>query len=137
MKKGSGMAVLLVMIFFLQGCGARVTENNLSQLHFVKATAETEGKTPEERASAIKKRLYQMEEIVGCGVVVEGSMAIIGLRLADGTKQGEIAALKRRADAVAKEAEQTIAHTSITTNPYIVAMIEDMERKRADDGAEN
>lgn len=137
MKKGSGTAMILAAIFFLQGCGARVTENNLSQLHFVKATAEMGDKTPEERASAIKKRLYRMEEIAGCGVVVEGHMAIIGLRLSDGTKQGEIAALKKRADAAAKEADRMIAHTSITANPYIVAMIEDMERKRADDGAEN
>ena len=131
MKKEIGL-ILFLAIGLFSGCGADVTENNLSHLHFVKATAEMGDKTPEERASAIKKRLYQMEEITGCGVIVEGHTAIIGLRLKkENQEQNKISSVRKRVDAAAREADRYIESTSVTTNTYIVSMIEDMERKRA------
>ena len=130
MKKEIGL-ILFLAIGLFSGCGADVTENNLSHLHFVKGMAEMGDKTPEERASTIKKRLYQLEEITGCGVIVEGHTAIIGLRLRENMEQNEISSVRRNVDAAAKEADRYIESTSVTTNPYIVSMIEDMERKRA------
>lgn len=133
MKKEIGLLLFLAM-GLLSGCGAEVTENNLSHLHFVKARTEMGDKTPEERASTIKKRLYQLEEITGCGVIVEGHTAIIGLRLQENLEQNEISSVRRSVDAAAKEADRYIESTSVTTNPYIVSMIEQMERRRADGG---
>ena len=49
----------------------------------------------------------------------------------EGLEQNEIDSVKRKADALAKGAEVSIESTSITTNSYIVALIEDTERKRA------
>ena len=88
-------------------------------------------KSPEERAIAIKRRLYQIEEVTGCGVVVEGHTAIIGLRLEENLEQNEISRVKKEADTAAKEEDEYIESTSITMNTYIVSLIEDMERKRA------
>lgn len=130
MKKRAGLILFLTGVF-LQGCGAEVTENNLSHLHFVKASAEIGDKTPEERGRAIKKRLYQMEEVTGCAVVVEGHTAIIGLRLEENMEQNAISRVKKEADSAAKEADEYIESTSITMNTYIVSMNEEMERKRS------
>ena len=57
--------------------------------------------------------------------------AIIGLRLEENLEQNEIDAVKKEADAAAREADVSVESTSITTNSYIVSLIEDMERKRA------
>ena len=130
MKKKIGLTVVLLM-GLLQGCGAKVTENNLSHLHFVKAMEEMGDKTPEERARTIKTQLYQIEEITGCGVIVEGHTAIIGLRLQENLEQNKISSVRKAVDSAAKEADEFIQSTSITTNTYIVSMIEEMEQKRA------
>ena len=130
MKKRAGLLFFLLAAF-LQGCSAEATENNLSQLHFVKYDDMEGEKSPEERAIAIKRRLYQIEEVTGCGVVVEGHTAIIGLRLEENLEQNEISRVKKEADTAAKEEDEYIESTSITMNTYIVSLIEDMERKRA------
>lgn len=130
MKKRASL-ILFLAVIFLQGCRAEVTENNLSHLHFVKAAEELGEKSPEERASAIKRRLYQIEEVTGCAVVVEGHTAIIGLRLEENMEQNDMSRVKKEADAAAKEADEYIESASITMNTHIVSLIEDMERKRA------
>lgn len=131
MKKGSGLISLMVMLMlFCTGCRAEATENNLSQLHFVKVDDMVGDKSQEERAAAIKKRLGQMEGIIGSAVVVEGHTAIIGLRT-EATAQETLGLMRREADAAAKDADEYIENTSITTNGRIVALIEEMERKRA------
>ena len=79
----------------------------------------------------IKTRLKQIDEIIGTAVVVEGHTAIIGLRLEENMEQNEIDAVKKEADAAARAADVSVESTSITTNTYIVSMIEDMERRRA------
>lgn len=130
MKKRIGGFILLGMLF-LAGCGAEVTENNLSQLHFVKAYDEIGEKTQEERAFAIKQRLGQIEEVTGSAVVVEGHTAIIGLRLSDGLEQKQMQHVKKEADTAARAADEYLENTSITMNRRIVALIEEMERARA------
>lgn len=124
-------AILLGGLLFLAGCRAEVTENNLSKVHFVKADMEQGEKTPEERAWAIKQRLRQIEEVSGNAVIVEGHTAIIGLRLREETEQSAMARVKKEADRAAREADRHIKSTSITLNSRIVALIEEMERKRA------
>lgn len=131
MKIRNGILFLLTAAAFLcAGCRAEATENNLSQLHFVKYDDIMGDKTQEERAAAIKKRLAQLEGILGSAVVVEGHTAIIGLRTA-GAEQEELRQLRRAVDIAAKDADEYIESTSITTNGRIVALIEEMERKRA------
>lgn len=124
-------AILLGGLLFLAGCRAEITENNLSKVHFVKANAESGDKTPEERAWAIKQRLRQIEEISGDAVIVEGHTAIIGLRLREEAEQSTMTRIKKEADRAAREADRYIESTSITMNSRIVALIEEMERKRA------
>ena len=128
MKK---LVVSFLVMVFCTGCGARGTDEDLSKVHFVKAELEINDRTPEERALIIKNRLKQISGVMGTAVVVEGHTAIIGLRLKENMEQNEISAVKREAEALAKGAEVSIETTSITTNGYIVSMIEDMERKRA------
>lgn len=128
MKK---LVILWWMLFCCVGCGAEMTEDSLSQVHFVKAEREVGDKTQEERALIIKNRLGQVDGIIGTAVVVEGHTAIIGLRLEDGMEQNEISAVKKKTDLAAKEADVSIETTSITTNGYIVSLIERMERERA------
>ena len=108
-----------------------MTEKDQQKLHFVKAKLEVDDKTPEERALTIKNRLKQAHEVTGTAVVVEGHTAIIGLRLEEGLEQNEIFAVKKEADLAARGADVSVESTSITTNSYIVSMIEDMERRRA------
>lgn len=122
---------LAVGILFLAGCSAEVTENNLSKLHFVKADEEIGDKTPEERALAIKRQLSLIEEVSGNAVVVEGHTAIIGLRLKEDMEQNTMVRVKKEADLAAREADEYIENTSITMNSHIVALIEEMERRRA------
>jgi len=62
-------------------------------------------------------------------VIVEGHTAIIGLRLEDGM-ESDATRLRQEADAAAREADEYINNTSITTNQNIVSLIEDMERRR-------
>lgn len=130
MKKQAGL-ILFLMAVLLPGCRAEVTENNLSQLHFVKYDDMEGEKSPEERAVAIKRRIYQIDEVTGCAVVVEGHTAIIGLRLQENMEQNDMSRVKKEADSAAKEADESIQSTSITMNSYIVSLIEDMEQKRA------
>ena len=123
------------MVYFLvmgicTGCRAEMTEEAQQKIHFVKAEQEIGDRTPEERALIIKTRLKQIDEIVGTAVVVEGHTAIIGLRMQENMEQNEIDRVKRETDALAKGAEVSIENTSITTNGYIVSLIEDMERSR-------
>ena len=124
------MLVILILLF-CGGCKAELTEKDQQKLYFVKAETEVEDKTPEERAATIKNRLKQIKEIVGTAVVVEGHTAIIGLRLKEGLEQNEISAVKKEADLAARGADVSVESTSVTTNDYIVSMIEEMERKRA------
>lgn len=131
MGKRNGILFLLAAVgLFCAGCRAEATENNLSQMHFVKYDDMVGDKTQEERAAAIKKRLGQLDGILGSAVVVEGHTAIIGLRT-EGAGQEELRKVRREADAAAKDADEYIESTSITTNGRIVALIEEMERKRA------
>lgn len=130
MKKQAGL-ILFFMAVLLSGCRAEATENNLSQLHFVKYDDMVGEKTPEERAVAIKRRIYQIDEVTGCAVVVEGHTAIIGLRLEENMEQNNMSRVKKEADSAAKEADEFIESTSITMNSYIVSLIEDMEQRRA------
>lgn len=122
--------IWIMAMWLFTGCGVQVTENNLSQLHSVQGAMEIGDKTPQERAEQIKRRLYRLEKITGCSVVVEGHTAIIGLRLEKDLEQNQISAVKRSASEAAKGAECMIESTSVTTNPYIVTLIEEMERKR-------
>lgn len=124
--------IFYLLLFFCTGCGAALTEENLSKLHFTKAELEMGEKTPQERAMAIKRRLQQVEGVIGTGVVVEGHTAIIGLRLETGVEQTAISRVKQEADAKAREADAFIENTSITTNVYIVSLIEEMEHRRAE-----
>lgn len=126
-----GIFLLLLTAGLLAGCSAKVTERNLSHLHFVKASEEIGDKTPAERAVAIKRRLEQIEGLSGSAIVVEGHTAIIGLRLKENMEQKEAVSVKKKADRAAKDADVYIKSTSITMNPHIVALIEEMERKRA------
>ena len=126
-----GVFLLIVTMGILAGCSAEITERNLNHLHFVKASDEVGDKTPAERAVAIKRQLGQIEGISGSGVVVEGHTAIIGLRMEERMEQNELASVQKEADRAAKQADAYIKSTSITTNPYIVALIEDMEKQRA------
>ncbi len=128
MKK---LAVLWVVLICCVGCKAEVTEDSLSQVHFVKAEREIGDKTPEERAMAVKNRLGQIDGGIGTAVVVEGHTAIIGLRVEERMEQNEISAVKKEVEQKAKGAGVFIETTSITTNSYIVSLIEEMERKRA------
>ena len=123
--------VMLLILVVCVGCRAEMTEEAQQKIHFVKAEQEIGDRTPEERGMIIKNRMKQLDECIGTAVVVEGRTAIIGLRLQDGMEQNEIDAVKRKADALAKEADVSIENTSVTTNSYIVSMIEEMERKRA------
>lgn len=125
------IAVIFLMVFFCVGCRAEMTEEAQQKIHFVKAELEVGDRTPEERALVIKTRLKQIDAVTGTAVVVEGHTAIIGLRLEDGLEQNEIDSVKREADALAKGAEVSIENTSVTTNSYIVSLIEETERKRA------
>lgn len=128
MKK---LVFFCLMVFFCAGCGAEMTEENLSKVHFVKADLEMGDKTPEERAWAIKQKLKQIDKVIGTAVVVEGHTAIIGLRLEKNLEQNEFSAVKKEADLAAREADEYIESTSITMNTYIVSLIEEMERSRA------
>ena len=123
--------IFFLLLVFCTGCSAEMTEENVSKAHFVKAEQEVGEKTPEERAMTIKTRLKQIDEVVGTAVVVEGHTAIIGLRLEENMEQNEIDAVKKEADAAARAADVSVESTSITTNSYIVSMIEDVERRRA------
>lgn len=126
-----GVFLLILAMGTLAGCSADMTEKNLNHLHFVKASEEMGDKTSAERAYTIKQRLGQMEELSGSAVVVEGHTAIIGLRFRESMEQNALTAVKKEADRAAKEADEYIKSTSITMNPYIVALIEDMEKQRA------
>ena len=123
--------VFFLLLVFCTGCSAEMTEEDISKAHFVKAEWEVADKTPEERAMVIKARLKQIDEIIGTAVVVEGHTAIIGLRLEENMEQNEIDAVKQEADTIARSADVSVESTSVTTNSYIVSLIEDMERKRA------
>ena len=128
MKK---VMLMILITLFCVGCRAEMTEKDQQKLHFVKAKLEVDDKTPEERALTIKNRLKQVHGVTGTAVVVEGHTAIIGLRLEEGLEQNEISAVKKEADLAARGADVSVESTSITTNSYIVSMIEEMERKRA------
>ena len=119
------------LLVFLTGCGAKLTDEAVSKVQFVKAAEEIGDKTPEERALTIKSRLKQIEGVVGTAVVVEGHTAIIGLRLEENMEQNEISAVKKEAERAAKGADVFIESASVTANGYIVSLIEDMERERA------
>ncbi|MBR2852161.1 MAG: hypothetical protein IKB91_07205, partial [Anaerotignum sp.] len=99
MKK---LVISFLVMVFCTGCGARVTDEDLSKVHFVKAELEINDRTPEERALIIKNRLKQISGVTGTAVVVEGHTAIIGLRLKENMEQNEISAVKREAEALAK-----------------------------------
>ncbi len=124
------LSVILMIIFVLSGCRATVTENNLSGIHMVKADEKIGEKTQAERAQSIKALLHNINGISGNAVIVEGHTAIIGLRLDEGM-ESDATRLRQEADNAAREADEYIDNTSITTNENIVSLIEDMERKRA------
>ena len=108
-----------------------MTEEALSKVHFVKAAEEVGDRTQEERALMVKNRLGQIKDVIGTAVVVEGHTAIIGLRLEENMEQNREASVRKEADVLAKGADADIESTSVTTNTYIVALIEKMERQRA------
>lgn len=123
--------VLMLMVVFCTGCKAEMTDKAQQKVHFVKADLEVGDKTPEERALTIKGRLQQIDQVEGTAVVVDGHTAVIGLRLKEGLGQNQIDSVKKEAETAAKHADVDIDNTSITTNSYIVSLIEDMERSRA------
>ena len=120
-----------LMMLFCAGCRAEMTEEALSKVHFVKAAEEVGDRTQEERALMVKNRLGQIKDVIGTAVVVEGHTAIIGLRLEENMEQNREASVRKEADVLAKGADADIESTSVTTNTYIVALIEKMERQRA------
>ena len=122
-------SIMLLAIVVLSGCRGTVTENNLSCVHLVKANEKLGEKSQAERAQSIKALLHNINGITGNAVVVEGHTAIIGLRLEEGM-EGDATRLRKEADNVAREADEYINNTSITTNANIVSLIEEMERKR-------
>lgn len=119
----------LFAVLCLCGCSTKTVENNLSGVHFIKATDQLSEKTPKERAESIKSLLYEIHGISTNAVIVEGHTAIIGLRLESGMEE-EKTRLSQEADSAARQADEYINSTSITTNEKIVALIEEMERKR-------
>jgi len=123
--------ICILMMTVCVGCKAEVTEEAQQKIHFVKAEQEVGDRTPEERAMLIKTRLKQIDAVIGTAVVVEGHTAIIGLRLEEGVEQNEISAVKKEAETLAKGTDASIESTSVTTNSYIVSMIEEIERRRA------
>ena len=123
------MGVLMMLV--CTGCRAEMVEEALSKVHYVKAAEEIGDRTPEERALMVKNRLGQMKDVIGTAVVVEGHTAIIGLRLEDNMEQNREDSVRKEADALAKRADADIESTSVTTNGYIVSLIEKMERQRA------
>lgn len=129
MKKRAG--ILAVLLAALTGCSAEMTEEDLSDLHFGKAAVMLGEKTPEERALSVKNKLGQLEEVIATAVIVEGHTAIIGLRLEENTEQMRISAVKEEAEAAARAADEYIETVSVTTNPYVVSLIEELERSRA------
>ncbi|MCQ4935621.1 MULTISPECIES: YhcN/YlaJ family sporulation lipoprotein [Anaerotignum] len=122
-------SIMLLAIVVLSGCRGTVTENNLSGVHLVKANEKLGEKSQAERAQSIKALLHNINGITGNAVVVEGHTAIIGLRLEEGM-ESDATRLRKEADNVAREADEFINNTSITTNANIVSLIEEMERKR-------
>lgn len=124
------LSMILMSVLVLSGCRATVTENNLSGIHMVKADEKIGEKTQAERAQSIKALLHNINGISGNAVIVEGHTAIIGLRLDEGM-ESDATRLRQEADNAAREADEYIDNTSITTNENIVSLIEDMERKRA------
>jgi len=51
--------------------------------------------------------------------------------LQENMEQNAMSRVKKEADAAAREADRYIESASITMNSHIVALIEDMERERA------
>ncbi|MFV0314986.1 MAG: YhcN/YlaJ family sporulation lipoprotein [Anaerotignum sp.] len=123
------LLILPLVVFCFCGCSATATQNNLSGIHFVKADEIIGGKTLEERALSIKGLLHEIKGVSGNAVVVEGHTAIIGLRLESGMED-ETSRLTKEADTAARQADENITNTSITTNTKIVALIEQMELGR-------
>lgn len=124
------LSVILLAILICSGCSAKVTENNLAGAHLVKADERLGEKTFQERALSIKNLLHQINGISGNAVVVEGHTAIIGLRIEEGMED-EANRIVREADNAARQADEYINNTSITTNQKIVSLVEELERKRA------
>lgn len=126
-------AVLCLLLMFSAGCGAEMTEGDGQKQYFLKTEQAVAESTLRERAGAIKDRLQQIEGVSSTAVVVEGHTAIIGLRLEEGVEQMTADRVKQEAEAAAKGAAVSVERVSVTANSYIVGMIEEMERKRADD----
>ena len=124
------MFCFLVMLFIC-GCGAEMTEKTQQKHSSVKTEQEVDDRTPGERAMVIKERLKQMDGIIGTAVVVEGHTAIIGLLLEKDMEQNEISAVRTKAESLAKNADASVENVLVTSNAYVVSMIEDAERKRA------
>ena len=130
MKK---IALLAIFVLYICcGCvSSKSLENNLNQMRIAKADDIVEtGKTDEERAQDIKEKLLmQMDEIKAAAVVVESHTALIGLRLKE-DKEYDEAELKKKAGILAKQFDESVLGTSVTTNERITHMIEELERKR-------
>ena len=113
----------------LTGCRSNTLENNLSQIRIARAAELEQGKTKSERAKEIKQNILQLEEIQQAAMIIEGTTALIGLRLKEDS-QKDVVRLKSEADILAKEADENIDGTAITANENITAMIEKMEKER-------
>ncbi|WP_304508975.1 YhcN/YlaJ family sporulation lipoprotein [Anaerotignum sp.] len=124
------LSAIILSILVCSGCSPKVTENNLAGAHLVKADEMLGEKTFQERALSIKNLLHQINGISGNAVVVEGHTAIIGLRIEEGMED-DATRIIREADNAARQADEYINNTSITTNQKIVSLVEEMERKRA------
>ncbi len=128
MKKVILVTVMSMLI--LSGCAGGRIENNLSQIRIAKGEELIHEKTNEKRAQDIKENIMKIEELEGAAVVVEGHMALIGLRVKE-KWQKDIIRLKNEAEQLAKEADEGIDGTAVTTNEKITTMIERMERKES------
>ncbi len=123
--------ILAIFCFtiLLCGCQSRTLQNNISQIRIAKAAELEQQKTKTQRAQEIKNNLLQLEEIQSAAVIIEGKTALIGLRLKQAS-QKDVVRLKAEADILAKQADDSIDGTAITTNENITAMIEKMEKER-------
>ncbi len=121
------MAVwFLLCAVCLSGCASMRVGADLSATREQQSAPPSE--TAQERAAKIKEALLQTDGIVSAAVVIEGGTAIIGLTLEQG---GNEQALKREADRAAREADEAVEHTSITSRGSLVTMIQQLEEEKS------
>lgn len=128
--KGKHLVILICLMLLLAGCSGKTKlENNLNQIRIALGDDGTAPQSFSNRARALKEALKEMEGIKSANVVITGHTALIGLRVEEEDLE-EISRMKKEAARIAKEKDQGIYHTAITTNEEIVMMIEEMEEQK-------